>query len=219
MEQRTTPMHHPDEEFLAAYAAGAVTGAQALIAATHLTFCSVCRTSVAAFERVGGEMLEQVPGVDTQTDVFPDLGAAVASEPQAQDTNDFPYAPRPLRSLLTAHAGQWLPVWFGVKELPIPGFAPEARLLWIPAGRRMPRHDHNGEEMTLVLRGSFSDATGRYGMGDLQIGMPGLDHQPHAGAEGPCVCLVVESGGLKLSGWLGRLVSWRSRKGSAGFAA
>lgn len=219
LEQQFGPVHHPDDEFLAAYAAGSVTGARALIAAAHLTYCGQCRRTVAAAECVGGELLEQLPGVETQDNVLPELSTTQSDTPAAPLSGDFPFAPKPLRALLQAGSARWVQVWFGVKELPIQGYGPEARLLWIPAGRRMPRHDHHGEEMTLVLQGSFSDATGRYGAGDLQIGGPGLDHQPHAGTEGPCVCLVVESSGLKLSGWLGRLVSWGHWKRADGLAA
>ena len=33
----------------------------------------------------------------------------------------------------------------------------------------MPQHTHEGHELTLVLEGSFHDALGRYGRGDLAI--------------------------------------------------
>jgi putative transcriptional regulator len=181
------PSQHPADDLVTAYATGSLTGAQALVIATHLAFCPACRGRVAAAEAVCGEMFDSEAGDDV-----------IAGEP-----------PLHLRRLLEGAGTRWINVWFGVKELPVPGFEPQARLLWIPAGRRMPRHDHRGEELTLVLKGSFSDATGRYSAGDLQMGAPGLEHQPHAGDEGPCICLVAENGGLKLSGWLGRLVAWR----------
>lgn len=214
MDKVQLPSHHPDEELLLQYAAGNLTGGRALIIATHLAYCRVCRGHVAAAEVVGGEMLENEAGADVASAQEPP--AADLGDPQfaktVQETH-FAFAPNHLRTLLQDSGEKWINVWFGVKELPIPGFTPVARLLWIPAGRRMPRHDHQGEEMTLVLKGSFTDATGRFAAGDLQVGLPGLDHQPHAGTESDCVCLVVEQGGLKLSGWLGRLVAWRGGRG------
>lgn len=204
------PSHHPSHEMLLDYASGSMTDGRALIISAHLAFCPACRSQVAAAESVGGEILETEPGADVASQVDPavpvDRGQPAVGIP---DDGRFSFAPRQLRQLLAKSESNWVNVWFGVKELPIPGYSPAARLLRIPASRRMPRHDHFGEEMTLVLKGSFSDSTGRFSVGDLQVGMPGLDHQPHAGPEGECVCLVVEQGGLKLSGWLGRLVEWR----------
>ena len=208
MQTSFVPVHHPAEELLHAYAAGTVTGARALIVATHLVYCPQCRAQVSAVESVGGEILDREDG--HWAGECPDAPAAVPGSPALVCTGpDIDFAPRHLRTALEGSQGKWNNVWFGVKELPIPHYGGAARLLWIPKGRRMPRHDHFGEEMTLVLTGSFSDATGRYRTGDFQTGAPGLDHQPWAGKDGPCVCLVVEQGGLKLSGWLGRLVEWR----------
>ena len=46
--------HHPKDETLAAYAAGALDEAQSIVMATHLAMCLVCRRAVADFEAVGG---------------------------------------------------------------------------------------------------------------------------------------------------------------------
>ena len=207
------PLHHPSNEMLLDYASGSITDGRALIVSAHLAFCPACRGQVAAAECVGGEMLETETDAEVADGLDPSYvrGAAIESD-GALDDGRFAFAPRHLRRLLAKSGNGWVNVWFGVKELPVPGFSPAARLLRIPASRRMPRHDHAGEEMTLVLKGSFSDSTGRFLAGDLQFGMPGLEHQPLAGPEGECVCLVVEQGGLKLSGWLGRLVEWRGGK-------
>jgi putative transcriptional regulator len=215
MDRKSGPDHHPGDDMLLDYAAGRLTGARALVVATHLAYCPACRTQVQAAEVIGGECFELEHGVDLSSVPDPEIVRQPATnDVLVPEGGPFAFAPRHLRALLAASGGEWVNVWFGVKEMPISGFSPSARLLWIPAGRRMPRHDHRGDEMTLVLKGSFSDATGRYAAGDLQVGGPGLDHQPLAGVEGPCICLVAEEGGLKLSGWLGRLVAWRG--GQAG---
>lgn len=213
MEAVSAPIHHPDDELLFGYATGSVTGAKALIVATHLAFCPICRRQVASVEAVGGELLDQEAGAPSQEPPagLPPLALPVSAAPAKAE--GFEFAPLHLRSILAEQRPKWIDVWFGVKEMPIQDFGPEARLLWIPRDRRMPRHDHFGEEMTLVLSGSFSDATGRFVRGDFQTGAPGFEHQPKAGSEGPCICLVVESDGLKLSGLLGRLVDWRGGRG------
>jgi putative transcriptional regulator len=218
MRNSLAPAHHPSDEVLLGYAAGSVAGARALIVATHLAYCPECRAQVTAAENISGEIFDRETGL-TAGDM-PEVPPKPDHAPMAMDADgEFNFAPRHLRAVLKTGRANWVDVWFGVKEMPLPDFGPEARLLWIPKGRRMPRHDHLGEEMTLVLKGSFSDATGRYAVGDFQTGTPGLTHQPHAGDDGPCICLVVEQGGLKLSGWLGRLVAWRGGRASSGLAA
>lgn len=219
MQKMPGPAHHPNEDLLFGYAAGAVTGARALIVATHLAYCAHCRSQVAAAETIGGEILDRELGMATGSVPEPRRDAASGSTETPLSPGEFDFAPRHLRNVLAAAQRRWINVWFGVKEMPIPEYGPATRLLWIPKGRRMPRHDHYGEEMTLVLKGNFSDATGHYAAGDFQTGTPGLDHQPHAGSQGPCICLVVEKGGLKLSGWLGRLVAWRGGRPSGNIAA
>jgi putative transcriptional regulator len=213
------PTHHPEEDLLTSYAAGQVTGSRALLVATHLAYCLDCRAVVAAAESVGGELLEGEVGIEPEAQLDPNTGTEPSNTLNTQ-AGGLRF-PRPLRDLIAAGEKdtKWRNIWFGVKELTIPGYGPDARLLWIPAGRRMPRHDHNGEEFTLVLQGSFSDKTGAFLPGDLQLGTPGLDHQPQAGRDMDCICLVVETGGLRLSGWLGRLVGWRSGRSNAKMAA
>ena len=54
------------------------------------------------------------------------------------------------------------------------------RLLLIPAGQAVPEHGHRGLELTLVLSGAFSDATGHFQAGDLEVADEALGHTPHA---------------------------------------
>jgi len=73
----------------------------------------------------------------------------------------------------------------------------------------VPVHSHGGLELTLVIDGSFSDATGSYGRGDLQGADETLQHQPHAGAEKDCICLAVTDGPLRFKSLAARLVQPR----------
>ena len=76
----------------------------------------------------------------------------------------------------------------------------------IEAGRRMPSHTHLGQELTLVLQGSFADATGSYTKGDVATADGSIDHQPRAGEGELCLCLAVEDAPLRLTGISGMLV-------------
>jgi putative transcriptional regulator len=80
------------------------------------------------------------------------------------------------------------------------------RLLAIEPGKRMPRHTHEGQELTLVLQGSFADATGAYAKGDVATADASIDHQPQAGGRELCLCLAVEDAPLRLTGFNGALL-------------
>jgi putative transcriptional regulator len=79
----------------------------------------------------------------------------------------------------------------------------EASLLWIGGGRRMPSHTHEGSEVTLVLKGAFSDVTGHYGRGDIAIAEADLDHRPMTGEGDECICFAVTDAPLHLTGPVG----------------
>jgi putative transcriptional regulator len=73
----------------------------------------------------------------------------------------------------------------------------KARLLSIPPGKGAPEHGHEGEEITLVLSGSFHDGRARYGRGDACHAGPELVHTPRVDSEETCICFAVELGDLK----------------------
>ncbi len=66
----------------------------------------------------------------------------------------------------------------------------ETAIYDIKAGGKMPEHEHRGEEITVLLRGSFSDAEGSYSRGDFVVRNAGEAHQPMATQDMDCLCLV-----------------------------
>ena len=61
-------------------------------------------------------------------------------------------------------------------------------------------------ETICVMKGSFSDVTGRYGVGDfLELDETSL-HEPVAGPEGECICLISSECPPKMRGLLGWLM-------------
>ena len=77
----------------------------------------------------------------------------------------------------------------------------------ISAGGIVPEHDHSGTEMTVVLKGSFSDKDGIYQVGDFILKEPGQIHQPISARNEDCLCLSVESAPVVLTGFFGRMVN------------
>lgn len=213
-----TVSHHPDRGLLLDYATGTLSDPFALIVATHLALCPACRRDVAAMEAIGGVLLDDTPPSHDpiQEGAFERLMARVEAEPL--DVTPAPRSPvdpalatipRPLRDRLPA-APDALP-WRrqGPVEtvfLPCDLAGHRIRMLRIAPGKGAPRHTHRGSELTLVLQGSFSDATGRFARGDIECADPSLDHQPIADPGEPCICLAVTSAPLRLTGPLGRLI-------------
>jgi putative transcriptional regulator len=206
------PHHHPDDALLIEYAGGSLGEAKALLVATHLALCPACRAAVKAGEAAGAELAMEAAEM-VEVGPMPDV-TPVARQTAPFDVSKVAPVPEPLRGYLGAPVSDlgWVPVLQGMREFPLPAFAGRSvvRLLAIEAGRRMPRHTHEGEELTLVLQGSFSDRSSVYAQGDVATADPSIDHQPKAGAGEMCLCLSVEDAPLRLTGFNGALIKLAS---------
>lgn len=93
----------------------------------------------------------------------------------------------------------------GIREYRIEtGDSLEAKLIRVQPGKRIPQHSHDGAEVTLVLRGAFSDASGCYRRGDVAYADEHVDHVPIAEPGEECVCFAVLEAPLRLTGPIGR---------------
>lgn len=195
--------HHPDDALLMAYASGMADEATGLILATHLHFCSECRIKSAQLETIGGSLLE---GLAPQPLADGALQATLAKLDQAK-----PYErPRPSRSrdgtpgVLRAYLGCDLRDVRWRRMGPRLAYAPlfrrgsmTARLLRGTPGAESGPHTHQGQEYTLVLQGGYTDVTGSYAPGDLQVMEAGEHHNPVADPGEDCINLAVTTGRLK----------------------
>jgi putative transcriptional regulator len=82
----------------------------------------------------------------------------------------------------------------------------DAYLLRCRPGRAMPKHTHAGREAALVLQGSYHDAHGRYGVGDVAVANHTVEHRPIAGRPDACIIFVVLEAPVRLTGLFGRLI-------------
>ena len=210
--------HHPSDELLVDYAAGALGEAWSLAIATHLALCPSCRRATAQMEAFGGIIIEAAdvaPLVENSFDAvlarldepFDEMQTATAVH---QASNGPPVVPQPLRRYVGADVGglKWQRLGMGACQLLIPTDEDgvTARLLRITAGRPVPEHSHGGLELTLVLTGAFADSTGTYGRGDLQEVDETLQHQPHATPEEDCICLAVTDAPIRFKSLPARLM-------------
>ena len=82
----------------------------------------------------------------------------------------------------------------------------EVALHRICAGGKTPKHDHQGTEFTVVLKGSFSDERAVYNEGDFLVRHPGDVHQPMGAQNGECICLSALDAPIKFTNPLGFLM-------------
>lgn len=213
-----TVHHHPSDELLLDYASGALGEAWSLAVATHLALCPDCRRTVEKLEAVGGEILDEVAPEPVAENSFEavmarlqDIPTAAAEGASPARGQDGPFVlPQPLRDYVGGDVDDlhWQRLGLGAYQRLIAtgGNGATARLLRIPAGKPVPTHGHRGMELTLVLRGAFTDTTGTYGPGDLQEADSELEHQPFAAPEEDCICLAVTDAPLRFRSLAARLV-------------
>jgi putative transcriptional regulator len=70
----------------------------------------------------------------------------------------------------------------------------------------VPDHGHNGDEWTLVLKGSYHTELGRFGVGEVDVADQEIEHQPLIDQDEECICLVLTSGPIRLKSLVGRIM-------------
>jgi len=210
--------HHPNDELLLDYSSGAMGEGWSLAVATHLALCLDCRQAVRDMEAIGASLMEGLSPAKISADssnvvlsrLLEDVGSTDDLSLKNEVNGLIPVLPNPLRIYAGGDVNglQWKRLGLGAYQCLITTGDEDisVRLLRIPAGKPVPTHTHGGLELTLVLRGAFSDATGRYGRGDLQEADETLEHQPHADAGEDCICLAVTDAPLKFNSLTARLV-------------
>jgi putative transcriptional regulator len=203
--------HHLDDATLMSFAAGALPAALSAVAAAHVAMCTRCRSEVVALECVGAALLTALPDAHMER-TEPETPSA-ADQPSAQQRREAAAAPiqspTPLARLLPGgiDAVRWRRLGFGIwhRRLPIEGSG-ALGLLKVTAGRMVPEHGHGGAELTLVLRGSFHDTTGRYRTGDVADLDATVEHEPVADRGTDCICLVASETPARFRGLIARLM-------------
>lgn len=206
------------DALLLGYATGELSAQQSLLVATLLSMRDDLRRRVAAFEGIGGRVLEEqnpahvcsacLEGVLARIDGLP--LAASASVPPDAPPAAWQDIPAPLRDVLQqgcaeADIGRWQKLARGVdsrKVFPAPrgffGHTPwHLSLMRLAPHTAVPAHRHSGAEIMLVLEGGYHDGFAAFRAGDISIiEDPAVTHQPVADGEG-CTCLVLTKGHLQ----------------------
>ncbi len=206
----------PIDTLLAGYAAGTLSRPLHVLVATHLTLVPRSRSYVEALEILKGDALEEaVPAPVRDRDAK--LAAIFGQQPDetsSQEPAD-DLLPPPLRAFVGRPGNEipWKAMLPGVTDHAIsPNERGMAHLVAVKPGGAIPVHTHEGTEVALVLRGSFSDASGVYRRGDICFADETVDHHPVADEVEGCICFIVSDAPFRLTGRFGRIIERMFRR-------
>jgi putative transcriptional regulator len=212
----TTSPSLPIDKLLLRHAAGALDAGFSLLVETHLDMSAASRRLHAQFEALGGSLLDEIEPADVDPAALNRaLGALDAETPgaplPAKRQPKHPALPEGFRlpaPLADADIGPWRWIAPGVRSariaLPKASIS-RAFLMEIAPGVRVPKHGHQGDEATCVLRGGFRDGDTHFGEGDIAHVDEDTEHDILIDPLGPCLCLIAMEGRTRPSNWFGRL--------------
>ena len=220
--------HHPTLEQLIDYCSGAMPLSHGICVATHLEYCETCRQHVDRLNQMGGVFLDSMaPQGHVQNEgeaydfdssdkalkqqVFDLLDEAAESEhtPMAEPCNSG--VPKSLRQFINADYGglSWKNITFSIKlaSLLRDKDGAQIALSRTNPGGKMFHHSHTGDEITVVLKGSFSDEDGIYKEGDFVFRDAKDKHTPIVTRDSECICLMVLGSPIQFTGFFTRMLN------------
>jgi putative transcriptional regulator len=203
---------HPAPENLMSCAAGSMPETLAAVMACHLTMCPQCRQELSDLDVIGAALLEGMSPESLRASPPPSPSQPV-TKGTAPSVSEAPEndVPLPLRKFAGPRFRDvpWRRIAPGISQHRIPLSHPgnaSLKLIKVAPGLTLPEHGHSGTEMTLVLQGAFSDASGRYGPGDVLEIDESEEHSPVVTGPTDCICLVACEGPMRFRGLLARIV-------------
>jgi len=207
--------HHPDDALLLAHAAGSLRTGPGLLVASHVEGCAHCRGRLAVLEAAGGVLLDGLPPAALAPEALARTLAAIDAPPAAPAPAVAAATHPPLpqgaawpAALAGCPATPWR--WIGPcmfwSRVTVPwDAAANVFLLRIGAGKYLPQHTHDGQELTQILHGTFHDGRALFGPGDFDEADGSIRHQPVVQAGSECICLASVEGKVVFDGWLARI--------------
>lgn len=202
------------DEWMVSYASGALSEAHALVVASHCDFHPELQQKVREAEDIGGALLENYQPTEISNKLFDDLldkidnSSKIDISSPSNDNFGLPaslanYLGKPLEEL------KWRMMGPGLSQVRL-WTGPNDERLWLlraKGGAKVPTHDHNGVEMTLVLKGSYHVGADQYSPGMLEFAdSDTVDHSPMIDPGEDCICLVVTEAPIKIHSLIGRMV-------------
>lgn len=208
------------DALIAGYVAGGLAAPMRALVAAHLELSERHRRYVRDLEAIAGEELSATPPVPLAerearlAEIFA-LDADPAADPSLRSLAPSAAPATGLPPALRAYFGRdladvrWRTLLPGLKE-----WRPtaedegcEPRLFSIRGGLAIPHHTHHGIEVTLVIKGAFSDSLGHHVAGDIVVADEEVDHRPLVDPGEDCLCFAVTDAPLRLTGPIGRFLA------------
>lgn len=208
--------YHPPIELLVEYVGGTLSPAYHLCVAAHLHFCEECRSIVAAQEHVAACLMEQAEPIPVSNGLFDRVMAKIDAtmpeigSPQIYEEPKAKLPPAVEKALgISLDQVKWKSTGSSLEffRLPVGETKNELGLYKIRPGGQVPEHKHLGEEITVVLQGSFSDDRGLYLPGDFLYCDSDISHAPMASADEPCLSMTALSAPVQFTGPIRRLLN------------
>lgn len=198
------------------YATGNLDMPQSLIVMSHTMLNEGALNKVNAYETTGGMLLETQDQADINPDSLDNIFAKIEATPaDAKKVSDAAHIscsvlPEPIAQMTRKPVTdiQWKSVLPGIQKTDLPFSRNESftELLKIDADKAVPSHSHGGQEITLVLDGSFFEGDTEYKRGDLVVADGSVTHAPLAGSKG-CVCITSRTAPLRFKGLFGNIIN------------
>lgn len=216
--------HHPSEQMLADFTNGSLTTGKNVVIAAHIELCAQCRERRLQLEAEAANSWQQE--ADQQREAaqrdFSPLLKAITSKLEEASQREVPVDEPELLNeihllegsvtlprILAKAAGEglvWKKLAGGINQADITlDDQTQCEFLYMKPGSQVPVHKHRGNEITLVLDGSFSDEMGHYRAADFVLRDHTHQHQPVS--EEGCLCFAVQDSPLMFTRGLARLLN------------
>lgn len=207
------------DEWLISYAAGALSEAHALLVATHVEYHPELQDKLQDAEDIGGAMVDSSEPASLKDDALDAVMARLDDVPAAMETTEkneeknkiASHLPSPLANYINSDLSdlKWRAMGPGMSQVRL-WTGPNDERLWLlkaRGGTHIPKHDHNGNEMTLILQGGYKVGDNHYSVGELELAdSDTVNHQPIIDEGEDCICLVVTEAPIKLHSFFGKMM-------------
>lgn len=203
------PGRYLSDAWYADYSAGNLSLGEQVLLSAHLDMSPDAAERVARFDDVGGVLLASMDASGLKTgplgfsadDIFDmDDAPAGEAETRAQVPSE-DYVPPALQTFLddSGQSIRWSLLGPGLRKCMLWQGEDGARLWMLRAqpGVSIPHHGHNGSELTLVLKGAFSDGDDVYSAGDVEEADGSIEHAIQIQDGEECICLALTYGKLR----------------------
>ncbi len=219
--------HHPSAELLADYASGSMPLSHSLCVATHLEHCDSCRQQFQKLNQLGTQLfLQQAPNSAPSSDLKSKVMSLLDQTPDnpvevvpTEVSREGYQVPKALHQFLQNgyQSLDWSTVSpsFKISTLLRDKDGAQIALSRVKPGGKMPHHRHTGDELTVVLEGSFSDEEGIYKKGDFICRDSSHKHKPVVTKDAECICLMVLDAPIEFTGWFTSLLNPMVRRNHA----